>query len=51
MTAPTAPTALPGGAAAPNRLLEPLDTVLARAPADWAPLVQAWRASPEGQRR
>ena len=35
--------------AAPNQLIEPLADVLARAPADWAPLVQAWAASPEGQ--
>lgn len=35
--------------AAPNQLTEPLADVLARAPADWAPLVQAWAASPDGQ--
>ena len=35
--------------AAPNRLVEPLADVLDRAPADWAPLVRAWRASPAGQ--
>lgn len=35
---------------APNQLTAPLADVLARAPADWAPLVQAWQASPEGQR-
>lgn len=35
--------------AAPNQLTEPLADVLARAPADWAPLVQAWQASPAGQ--
>lgn len=34
---------------APNQLTEPLAEVLARAPADWAPLVQAWLASPDGQ--
>ncbi len=32
-----------------NRLVEPLAGVLARAPADWAPLVQAWGASAAGQ--
>lgn len=32
-----------------NRLVEPLAEVLARAPADWAPLVQAWGASVAGQ--
>ena len=37
------------GAAAPNQLSEPLSDVLDRAPADWAPLVQAWRASADGQ--
>lgn len=36
-----------GGAA--NRLTEPLAEVLARAPPDWAPLVQAWAASADGQ--
>jgi uracil-DNA glycosylase len=36
-------------AAAPNQLTEPLADVLARAPADWAPLVQAWAASAAGQ--
>jgi uracil-DNA glycosylase len=35
---------------APNQLLEPLADVLSRAPADWAPLVQAWQASADGQR-
>lgn len=34
---------------APNQLIEPLAEVLARAPADWAPLVRAWLASPDGQ--
>lgn len=34
---------------APNQLTEPLADVLARAPADWAPLVQCWLASPDGQ--
>lgn len=37
-------------APAPNQLRQPLDAVLAAAPADWAPLVQAWQASPDGQR-
>ena len=32
-----------------NSLSEPLADVLDRAPPDWAPLVQAWRASPDGQ--
>lgn len=36
-------------AAAPNQLTTPLADVLARAPTDWAPLVQAWLASPDGQ--
>ena len=35
--------------AASNQLIEPLADVLARAPADWAPLVQAWLASTDGQ--
>ncbi len=35
--------------AAPNQLTAPLADVLARAPADWAPLVQAWQGSPDGQ--
>ena len=39
---------LPAGPA-PNQLVEPLADVLARAPADWAPLVRAWQASAEGQ--
>jgi uracil-DNA glycosylase len=34
---------------APNALREPLADVLARAPADWAPLVQAWQVTAEGQ--
>ena len=37
------------GAPAPNQLTEPLADVLARAGAGWAPLVQAWAASIEGQ--
>ncbi len=36
-------------AAAPNQLIEPLADVLARAPADWAPLVRAWQASADGR--
>lgn len=32
-----------------NALAEPLSRVLDRAPASWAPTVQAWRASPEGK--
>ena len=39
---------LPASPAA-NQLLAPLVDVLADAPADWAPLVQAWAASPAGQ--
>ena len=35
--------------AAPNQLTTPLADVLARAPTDWAPVVQAWLASPDGQ--
>lgn len=42
------PALLPG-AAAINQLAEPLADLLDRAPADWAPLVQAWRASADGQ--
>lgn len=34
---------------APNQLTEALADVLDRAPADWAPLVQAWRDSPDGR--
>ena len=43
---------LPAAAAlhAANRLTEPLADVLGRATADWAPLVQAWCASADGQR-
>lgn len=37
------------GLAAGNRLAAPLHEVLAGAPADWAPLVRAWAASPAGQ--
>lgn len=36
-------------AAPPNRLTQPLATVLDRVPPDWAPVVQAWRQSPAGQ--
>ena len=32
-----------------NRLRQPLAELLAAAPADWAPLVRAWQASPTGQ--
>jgi len=35
---------------APNQLLVPLAQVLADAPPDWAPLVQAWQATADGQR-
>ena len=37
-------------APAPNQLRQPLGALLADAPADWAPLVRAWQASPDGQR-
>lgn len=33
-----------------NRLDEPLEAVLDRAPPGWAPLIEAWRASAEGRR-
>jgi len=33
-----------------NQLVEPLAAVLDRAPADWRPVVDAWRASVAGQR-
>ena len=36
-------------AAGNNRLTEPLAGLLARAPADWAPLVKAWIDTPDGQ--
>ncbi len=39
---------LPGLGAA-NQLQQPLAELLAEAPADWAPLVQAWQASDAGQ--
>jgi len=45
----TAQASLLPDAAAPNQLTEPLADVLARAPADWAPLVRAWAASAAGQ--
>jgi hypothetical protein len=35
---------------APNQLTMPLAEALSRAPADWAPLVHAWQASPDGRR-
>ena len=38
-----------GSALSGNRLVEPLAQVLARAPADWAPVVRAWAASAAGQ--
>jgi uracil-DNA glycosylase len=34
---------------ADNRLAEPLPAVLDRAPPDWKPVVDTWRASPAGQ--
>lgn len=37
-------------AGAPNRLQRPLADLLDQAPADWAPLLRAWRASADGQR-
>lgn len=46
----SAQTSLLPNLPASNRLTEPLADVLGRAPADWAPLVQAWRATPDGQR-
>jgi uracil-DNA glycosylase len=45
----TAPPPLLAGADAPNRLVEPLAAVLARAPADWAPLVRNWAAGADGR--
>lgn len=33
-----------------NALDEPLGAILDRAPADWRPVIDRWRASPEGQR-
>lgn len=33
-----------------NSLVEPLGDVLDRAPADWRPLIERWRASADGQR-
>lgn len=46
---PATPAAPAGGA---NRLVEPIDALLARACAelgDWSPLIATWAASPEGQ--
>lgn len=48
--AAAAAAAAGAGAGAGNRLTVPLAEVLAAAPADWAPLVQAWAASAEGRR-
>ena len=39
-----------GGGASDNRLAEPLDAVLDRAPPAWAPLIAGWRASAPGRR-
>lgn len=42
---------VPGQGSGPdNRLSEALGHVLAQAPADWAPVVQAWQASADGQK-
>jgi len=38
------------GPATPNQLVEPLAAVLARSPADWAPVVAAWQATDAGCR-
>ena len=43
------PASNPAPNPASNQLLAPLADLLARAPTDWAPLVQAWLASPDGQ--
>lgn len=43
------PPSGPTGQARDNRLRQPLAQVLAEAPHDWAPCVQAWAASAEGQ--
>lgn len=45
----TAQASLLPAAPASNQLVEPLAAVLARAPADWAPLVQAWGQSAAGR--
>lgn len=37
-----------GGSATGNRLARPLPALLDEAPADWRPVVEAWRASPAG---
>lgn len=42
--------AAPTGGPGDNRLREPLAAVLARAPADWRPLVERWQASAAGRR-
>ena len=47
--APLFPPAPGGAPGTTNRLTEPLADVLARAPADWAPLVHTWAASADGQ--
>jgi uracil-DNA glycosylase len=39
-----------GPGAAASGLAEPLEAVLDRAPADWRPVIEAWRSSPEGRR-
>ena len=49
MTAGFTPSLFPPADGAAHPLNEPLAQVLARAPADWAPLVQAWVQSPAGQ--
>lgn len=49
-TAPGASGALFPPALPANQLLQPLADVLAAAPADWAPIVQAWQVSAEGRR-
>jgi uracil-DNA glycosylase len=40
---------LPLALDAPNRLAEPIETVIGRVPADWRPVIDAWRASAPGQ--
>ncbi len=40
---------LPLGFDTPNRLVEPLQALLDRVPADWRPVVDAWRLSPVGE--
>jgi uracil-DNA glycosylase len=34
---------------APNRLVEPVEALIERAPADWRPLLQAWAGTPAGR--